>query len=63
MASTDRPIEIDYDPRADVLYASLGASQPALSYEVAEDVLLRYVPLEREVSWHHYYEFFAPLFA
>ena len=49
MASTDRPIEIDYDARADVLYASLGASTPALSYEVAEDVLLRYVPPGREV--------------
>jgi uncharacterized protein YuzE len=49
MAATDRPIKIDYDPRADVLYASIGDPQPALSYELSEDVLLRYVPPRREV--------------
>jgi uncharacterized protein YuzE len=49
MASTDRPIEIDYDARGDVLYASLGAPEPALSDEIHEDVLLRYVPPRREV--------------
>jgi uncharacterized protein YuzE len=49
MASTERPIEIAYDERADVLYASIGAPQQAVSYEVSEDLLLRYVPPGREL--------------
>lgn len=49
MASSDRLLELNYDERGDVLYASLGAPQAALSYEIMEDVLLRYVPPNREV--------------
>jgi hypothetical protein len=44
MASLDDTLELDYDERNDVLYASLGPPQAALSYEIMEDVLLRYVP-------------------
>ena len=49
MASLDDTLELDYDERNDVLYASLGPPQAALSYEITEDVLLRYVPPNRAV--------------
>jgi hypothetical protein len=41
--------QLDYDARGDVLYASLGDPQPALSYEVETDVLLNYVPPDSHV--------------
>ncbi|HXH09371.1 MAG TPA: DUF2283 domain-containing protein [Alphaproteobacteria bacterium] len=44
MASPNDILELDYDAENDVLYASLGTPQAALSYEMMEDVLLRYVP-------------------
>jgi hypothetical protein len=37
--------QLDYDARGDVLYASLGDPQPALSYEIETDILLNYIPL------------------
>jgi uncharacterized protein YuzE len=40
---------LDYDQEADVLYASLGSPQPAVSDEVGEDLLLRYCPPSRDV--------------
>lgn len=49
MASIDDTLELDYDERNDVMYASLGPPQAALSYEIMEDVLLRYVPPNRTV--------------
>lgn len=49
MAMTDNCLSLHYDAESDVLYASLGPPQAALSYEVAEDVLLRYVPPSRRV--------------
>jgi uncharacterized protein YuzE len=49
MASLDEIIELDYDATNDVLYASLGAPQAALSYELIEDVLFRYIPPSQEV--------------
>ena len=49
MASRNECLTLQYDAESDVLYASLGAPQAALSYEVAEDVLLRYVPPSRRV--------------
>lgn len=36
--------QLDYDARGDVLYASIGDPQSALSYEIETDVLLNYVP-------------------
>jgi hypothetical protein len=41
--------EIDYDARGDVLYASLGDPQPALSCEIETDILLNYVPPNPQV--------------
>ncbi|MBI4641208.1 MAG: DUF2283 domain-containing protein [Candidatus Tectomicrobia bacterium] len=35
---------MNYDETGDVLYVSLGESQPAISFEVDTDILLRYVP-------------------
>jgi hypothetical protein len=36
--------QLDYDARGDVLYASLGDPQLALSYEIDTDILPNYVP-------------------
>jgi hypothetical protein len=49
MASLDETLELDYDAANDVLYASLGAPQAALSYEMIEDILFRYIPPSPEV--------------
>ena len=50
MAVTDTSSwDLDYDEEVDVLYASRGAPQPAASFEVIDDVLLRYVPPRPEV--------------
>jgi uncharacterized protein YuzE len=46
---TESVWQLDYDARGDVLYASLGAPQPALSYEIEPDVLLNYVPPHPQV--------------
>jgi hypothetical protein len=35
--------QFDYDVRGDVLYASRGDPQPAISYEIETDILLNYV--------------------
>ncbi len=43
------PWDLDYDEEVDVLYASRGSPQPAASFEVMDDVLLRYVPPHPEV--------------
>jgi uncharacterized protein YuzE len=40
---------LDYDQEGDVLYASLGPPQPAISDEVDDDILLRYCPPHRQV--------------
>jgi uncharacterized protein YuzE len=40
---------LQYDEPGDVLYASLGAPQPALTDEVEDDVWLRYCPPQPEV--------------
>jgi uncharacterized protein YuzE len=40
---------LDYDHESDVLYASLGPPQPAISDEVDDDILLRYCPPSRDV--------------
>jgi hypothetical protein len=42
-------LDLDYDEEGDVLYASIGAPQPAAGIEVAPDVVLRYIPLSCEV--------------
>ncbi len=47
MASDDDALDLDYDERSDVLYASLGPPQAALSYEITEDIWLDYVPPSR----------------
>jgi uncharacterized protein YuzE len=44
MASQDEVLNLDYDTDNDVLYASLGPPQAALSYEIVKDVWLDYVP-------------------
>ena len=45
MAMSAEPVwQLDYDARGDVLYASIGDPQPALSYEIETDVLLNYIP-------------------
>ena len=41
--------QLDYDARGDVLYASRGDPQPALSYEIDTDILLNYVPPDLHV--------------
>lgn len=41
---TETGWQLDYDEDSDVLYASFGPPQRALSWEVSPDVLLRYVP-------------------
>jgi uncharacterized protein YuzE len=40
---------LDYDEDGDVLYASLGAPQHAITDEVEDDILLRYCPPKAEV--------------
>jgi uncharacterized protein YuzE len=40
---------LTYDQEADVLYASLGAPQQAITDEVEDDILLRYCPPRPEV--------------
>lgn len=47
--STEALLQLDYDARGDVLYASLGAPQPAVSYEIDEDIYLRHVPPSHDV--------------
>jgi uncharacterized protein YuzE len=42
-------LRLHYDQEGDVLYASLGPPQPAISDEVDVDILLRYCPPSREV--------------
>jgi uncharacterized protein YuzE len=52
---------LDYDQEADVLYASVGAPQPAVSDEVGEDLWLRYCPPSPDVvgitivNFRHHY--------
>jgi len=41
--------QLDYDARGDVLYASLGDPQPALSYAIETDILLNYIPPNPQV--------------
>lgn len=41
---TEALLQLDFDARGDVLYASLGPPQSAVSYEIDEDVYLRHVP-------------------
>jgi uncharacterized protein YuzE len=40
---------LDYDQEGDVLYASLGPPQYAVTDEVDDDILLRYCPPSRDV--------------
>lgn len=40
---------LDYDQEGDVLYASLGPPQQAVTDEVDDDILLRYRPPSRDV--------------
>ncbi len=50
MALRAEPVwQLDYDARGDVLYASIGDPQPALSCEIETDVLLNYVPPNPQV--------------
>jgi uncharacterized protein YuzE len=49
MASQDDTLNLDYDEQNDVLYASLGSPQAALSYEISKDVWLDYIPPNRTV--------------
>ena len=49
MAAQDDTLNFDYDEQNDVLYASLGSPQAALSYEIRKDVWLDYVPPNRTV--------------
>jgi uncharacterized protein YuzE len=42
-------LALDYDAEMDVLYASLGPPQAAVSDEAETDILLRYVPPSRAV--------------
>lgn len=49
MASKDNILDLDYDEQNDVLYASLGSPQAALSYEISKDVWLEYIPPHRTV--------------
>ena len=49
MASKDNTLDLDYDEQNDVLYASLGSPQAALSYEISKDVWLDYIPPDRTV--------------
>jgi uncharacterized protein YuzE len=40
---------LQYDAKGDVLYASLGAPQPAITDEAEDDVWLRYCPPQPQV--------------
>ena len=42
-------IIFDYDQNADVLYASVGTPQPAISQEEADNILIRRHPKSREI--------------
>ena len=42
-------LEWQYDAQGDVLYASFGAPQPAITDEVEDDVWLRYCPPQPQV--------------
>jgi uncharacterized protein YuzE len=44
-----KPLRLNYDEEADVLYASIDKPQPAVSIEIEPDVLLRYVPPSNEI--------------
>jgi hypothetical protein len=44
-----KPLRLNYDEEADVLYASIDKPQPAISLEIEADILLRYTPPENEV--------------
>jgi uncharacterized protein YuzE len=44
-----KPLRLNYDAEADVLYASIDKPQPAVSVEIETDVLLRYVPPSHEI--------------
>jgi uncharacterized protein YuzE len=47
--SSPSTLVLDYDQEADVLYASLGLTQHAVTDEVEDDILLRYCPPSRDV--------------
>lgn len=47
--SSSSKLVLDYDQEADVLYASLGPPQHAVTDEVDDDILLRYCPPSRDV--------------
>jgi uncharacterized protein YuzE len=47
--SSPSKLVLDYDQEADVLYASLGSPQHAITDEVDDDILLRYCPPSRDV--------------
>jgi uncharacterized protein YuzE len=47
--SSPSTLVLDYDQEADVLYASFGSPQRAVTEEVDEDILLRYCPPSRDV--------------
>ena len=49
MASKNDMLDVDYDEENDVIYASLGPPQAALSYEISKDVWLDYIPPNRTV--------------
>jgi uncharacterized protein YuzE len=44
-----KPLRLNYDEEADVLYASIDKPQPAISVEIEADMLLRYIPPGNEV--------------
>jgi uncharacterized protein YuzE len=44
-----KPLRLNYDEEADVLYASIDKPQPAISIEIEPDILLRYTPPGNEV--------------
>ena len=44
-----KPLWLNYDEEADVLYASIDTPQPAVSVEIEADVLWRYVPPSDEI--------------
>ncbi len=48
-ANLEKPLRLNYDKEADVLYASIDKPQPAISIEIEEDMLLRYTPPGNEV--------------
>ena len=44
-----KPLRLNYDEEADVLYASIDKPQPAISVEIEAGILLRYTPPGNEV--------------